>query len=279
MQNRYVRRFWGISLFAILLMCVQASIFSGVTVGTATPSLAEGDEAATDEGAAKTGDEKAEGTAPPKSETMLAWLYRSLGLRYVIIFLFITFNLVALFVMNILAVRRDSVMPEALLQGFEAHLNEKRYQEAYELAKNDESFLGKILAAGMQQLSSGYDNAMSAMEEVGGEENMKMEHRLGYVALIAQVGPMFGLLGTVDGMVMAFDVIAKSSTTPKPSELAQGIGTALVTTVVGLWIAIPSIVYYQIVRNRMVRLVNEVGVISGDLMKRFATVGAGVKKS
>jgi biopolymer transport protein ExbB len=279
MQKRYVRRLWGISLFAVLLMCVQASIFSGVTVGTATPSLAEGEEAAADEAAAAD-EEKAETPSTEKSETMLAWLYRSLGLKYVIVFLFLTFNLVALWVMNILAVRRDSVLPEALLQGFEAHLNEKRYQEAYELAKNDESFLGKVLAAGMQQLSSGYENATAAMEEAGAEENLKMEQRLGYVALIGQIGPMFGLLGTVDGMVQAFDVIAKSQTTPKPSQLAVGIGTALVTTVVGLWIAIPSIAYYQIVRNRLVRLVTEVGVVSGDLMKRFATVGTGgAKKS
>ena len=96
-----------------------------------------------------------------------------------------------------------------------------------------------MLAAGMSKLSDGYDAAMEAMQEVGEEQNMKLEQRNGYIALIAQIGPMFGLLGTVDGMVMAFDVIARSNVTPKPSELAQGIGTALVTTVVGLWIAIP----------------------------------------
>lgn len=280
MQNRYVRRLWGISLFAMLLLCVQVSIFSGITVGTPAPTVAAEDDAAVaEEAPAEEGKEEGKEEAAPKSETMLGWLYRSLGLRYVIIFLFITFNLVAFVTMNLLAVRRDNILPEALVQGFEAHLNEKRYQDAYDLAKGDESFLGKVLTAGMAQLSSGYDNAVSAMEEVGAEENMRLEQRLSYVALIAQVGPMFGLLGTVDGMVMAFDVIAKSSQTPKPSQLAQGIGTALVTTVVGLWIAIPSIAYYHIVRNRMVRLVSEVGVVSGGLMKRFATVGTGPKKS
>jgi biopolymer transport protein ExbB len=67
--------------------------------------------------------------------------------------------------------------------------------------------------------------------------------------------------------------------TPKPSELAQGIGTALVTTVVGLWIAIPCIAFYHIVRNRLTRLVGEVGVVSGNLMKRFAGVQVAAKKA
>ncbi len=283
MQKQCAGRFLGISLMALVLFGLQVGVFSGLTLGTAPPAAAEeGDEAAaTDEGGgAKT--ESAD--AAPKSESMLVWLYNSLKLRYTLIFLFITFNLVALWVMNVLAVRRETVIPAVLLQTFEGHLNEKRYQEAYELAKNDESFLGKVLAAGMQQLSSGYDAAVQAMQEVGEEENMKMEHRLGYVALIAQIAPMFGLLGTVDGMVQAFDVIAKLNTSPRPSQLAAGIGTALVTTLVGLWIAIPSLVYYQFVRNRVNRLVMEVGVVSGELMKRFSTVGtggaaAGAKKS
>src|SRR3989304_3326968 len=107
---------------------------------------------------------------------------------------------------------------------------------------------------------------------------MKLEHRNGYIALIAQIGPMFGLLGTVDGMVMAFDVIAQSNVTPKPSELAQGIGTALVTTVVGLGTALPSIAFYHIIRNRLTKLVAEVGTVSGNLMKRFTPVQPSGKK-
>lgn len=216
--------------------------------------------------------------APASKESFLVWLYKSLGLRYVIIFLIITFNAVALIVMIVLGLRRSVICPDELAIAFEAKLNEKQYQEAYELAKADRSFLGKVLAAGMSKLSDGYDASQTAMQEVGEEQNMKMEQRNGYIALIAQIGPMFGLLGTVDGMVMAFDVIAHSNVTPKPSELAQGIGTALVTTVVGLWIAIPMIAFYQIIRNRLSKLILEAGVVSGNLMKRFATVQVPPKK-
>lgn len=277
MHSAQLKRFLGVSFLAMLVLAVYVGVFTA-SVLKPTPAQAEEET----EGAASAAAENqagGEAESSAKSESMLVWLYKSLGLRYVIVFLFITFNLVALFVMNILAVRREAIIPPALLQMFEAHLNEKRYQEAYELVKADESFLGRVLAAGMQQLSSGYDAAVAAMQEAGEEENMKLEHRLGYVALIGQISPMFGLLGTVDGMIIAFNKIAQSTTTPKPSELAQGIGMALVTTLVGLIIAIPSIVYYQFVRNRLNRLVSEVGVISGELMKRFATVGTGAKKA
>ncbi|MEX2093619.1 MAG: MotA/TolQ/ExbB proton channel family protein, partial [Pirellulales bacterium] len=75
------------------------------------------------------------------------------------------------------------------------------------------------------------------------------------------------------GMVQAFDVIAQSTVSPKPNELAQGIATALVTTLVGLWLAIPAIAAFNILRNYVSRLVLEVGTVSEGLMRRFQNVG------
>ena len=213
-----------------------------------------------------------------RRESFLRWLYKSLKFRYVVIFLILTFNSVALVVMIVLGLRRGSVCPDDLAAAFEAKLNQKQYQDAYEMAKSDKSFLGKVLAAGMSRLSEGHGVVQESMREVGEEQEMRLEQRNGYIALIAQIGPMFGLLGTVDGMVIAFDAIAVKNVTPKPSELAVGIGTALVTTIVGLWIAIPLMVFYHVVRNRLARLAMEVGVVSSNLMKRFETLSASIKK-
>ena len=140
------------------------------------------------------------------------------------------------------------------------------------MAKADESFLGQVLAAGIAKLSAGYDRAVKAMEEVGEEENMKLEHRLGYMALIGSVAPMLGLFGTVDGMIAAFMVIATSNTTPKPSELADGVSTALVTTYVGLAIAIPAITVFNILKSRFARMMLDVAIQSENLMSRFENV-------
>jgi biopolymer transport protein ExbB len=212
--------------------------------------------------------------AAAQGESYLAWMYRSLGPFYSIVFLALSFTLVALVVMNILVARREALMPSKLVETFDNLLNEKKYQEAYELARGDESFLGQVLAAGLARLSAGYSQAVEAMEEVGEEENMKLEQRLSYIALIGTISPMVGLLGTVQGMIASFSVIARSPTTPKPSELAAGISTALFTTLVGLFIAIPAIAVYNILRNRIARLVLEVGTVSEGLMSRFSPSAA-----
>ncbi len=207
--------------------------------------------------------------APPKKKNYLSWAYESLGLGYSLVFLALSFTLVALFVMNLLQARRENVIPTELIEGFEAHLNAKQFQEAYDLASSDESFLGKVLSAGISKVSRGYEPAIEAMQEVGEDESMKLEHRLSYMALIGTISPMIGLLGTVQGMISSFEVIATATAAPKPSELAAGISTALFTTLVGLGIAIPAIAAYGILRNRIDRLVLEVGIISEGLMSRF----------
>ncbi|QDV79941.1 MotA/TolQ/ExbB proton channel family protein [Botrimarina mediterranea] len=215
----------------------------------------------------------AEGAAPAPADrtSYLGWAYKSLGLGYSIVFLALSFTLVSLLVMNLIKATRASIAPPDLVEAFEAHLNAKQFSEAYELANADDSFLGKVLAAGLGRLSNGgdYPRAIEAMQEVGEEENMKLDHRLSYMALIGTIAPMIGLLGTVQGMIASFDVIATSPTTPKPSELAEGIATALFTTLVGLVIAIPAIAAYNILRNRVAELVLQAGIVSEGLMSRF----------
>jgi biopolymer transport protein ExbB len=250
--------------------------FSGVTLMQSPLAAAEEGELLNDElGPAEPAGDGGTTADVPQTESVLTRMARALGWLYGPVFLCISFILVALIVMNLLSARRENVVPVALLEGFEAHLNEKRYQEAYEMAKSDESFLGQVLSAGLAKLSAGYDQAIEAMQEVGEDENMKLEHRLSYLGLIGTISPMVGLLGTVHGMVRAFAKIGVAGAAVKPQQLAGDISTALFTTLVGLMIAIPAIAAYNILRNRVQRLVLEVGILSEGLMSRFATVGAG----
>ncbi|MEN0111813.1 MAG: MotA/TolQ/ExbB proton channel family protein, partial [Planctomycetota bacterium] len=131
--------------------------------------------AATDSGAEATVDRK----------SYLAWAYESLGPGYSLIFLAMSVTLVSLIVMNAVKASRSSIAPADLVEAFEAHLDAKQFTEAYELASADESFLGRVLATGLGRLSSGseYPQAVEAMQEVGEEENMKLEHRLSHLAL------------------------------------------------------------------------------------------------
>ena len=211
----------------------------------------------------------------PSEESMsyLTWVFDALGVGYMLIFLALSFTLVALFVMNLITSARSKVCPVHLVEDFEEMLDNKQYQEAYELAKEHESVLGSVLSAGLSKLSAGYPQAIEAMQEIGEEENMKLEHRLSYMALIGTISPMVGLFGTVHGMITAFQVIATGGSTPEASELAGGISTALFTTLLGLAIAIPAIAVYNILKNRVARLMLEVGILSEGLMGRFEGVG------
>jgi biopolymer transport protein ExbB len=125
----------------------------------------------------------------------------------------------------------------------------------------------------MGKLQSGYPAAVEAMQGAQGEEAMKLEHKISYVSLVGALAPMFGLLGTVDGMVAAFMKIAGSDTAPKPSELAVGISQALVTTLIGLWLAIPAIACYGLLKNWLQRFNMDVEDESTRLMSRFQNMG------
>ena len=228
------------------------------------------DEGASQEPAAPAAAAPAADVPPPsKSKSMLVTTWEALGVRYAVAFLIMSFLLVAVLVMMILAVRKDSFVPADLLQGVEASLNDNNLPAAVELVRADESFLGQVVSAGLGKLQSGKAQAMEAMQVIGEDETMKLEHKLGYLALIGNIAPMVGLLGTVDGMVASFGVIANSEQTPKPAKLAAGIQTALYTTLVGLVIAIPAIICYNLLRNRVQRMVVEAGNESEAMIDKF----------
>ena len=256
---------WAL-VFAIMAGGFLASetVVSWVGLSSNSVAMAQDDAPAEDAGAAP---------AEQERQSMLMWFFGALGWRYTAAFLFLSFTFVAVLVMNLLSARRDAVCPRHLIDAFEANVNEKKFQEAFDLAKSDDSMLGQMLAAGMTKLQSGYDKAVEAMAQVGEDENMKLEHRLAYISLIASISPMVGLLGTVDGMVASFQVIALSGTTPKASDLAEGISMALITTLVGLVLAIPAIVAFNLLKNRQARLTMEVGQAAGNLMGRFENMG------
>ena len=246
----------------LLTACLLASWGFAATFVAPTVAVAQDEEVV---------DEAAE--SEPEGKSYLTFLVESLGLKYVIVFLLLSFGLVALLVMCFMQFRKVVMMPPELSTQFEQHLENKEFQQAYELAKNDDSYLGKVLSAGMSKLQSGYPSAVEAMQAAESEQAMNLEHKISFVSLVGALAPMFGLLGTVDGMVAAFMKIAQSTTTPKPNELATGISQALVTTLIGLWLAIPAIACYALLKNWLQRFNMEVDDESMRLMSRFQNMG------
>jgi biopolymer transport protein ExbB len=216
-----------------------------------------------------TGQILAQDAKTAKTENLLVKTWNSLGAMYAITFLVMSIILVALVVRAILAVQKNNFVPDDLVQGIETSLGEKNAQAAVELVRADDSFLGQVLSAGLGKLQKGKEPAMEAMQIVGESETMRVEHLLSYLALIGNIAPMVGLLGTVQGMVASFGQIANSETTPKPSELAGGIEQALYTTLFGLFLAIPAITIYNILRNRIQRHIMTAGTLSEEILEKF----------
>ncbi len=243
-------------LCGFALFLVFSSSVATVMVVTSPAAMAEDEKSAN----------------PNADKSALEFFFEAMGWTYSISFGLLSFFFVAMLVMNFMAIRREAMMPSLLVQGFEAQLNEKQYQGAFEMAKADQSFLGKVLAAGMSKLSGGYGEASAAMQETGDYENMIMEHRLSYIALVGSIAPMLGLLGTVHGMVEAFAKIASMDQPPPPNELAKGVMTALITTLVGLVMAIPAVMIYAFLKNRLQSIGSEMGTTIGNLMGRFSNL-------
>ncbi len=266
--NAVLFRSLGSALILSMIFCFAIGLTSTSVFPTTAAVYAQEDgDAGADEGGA------APAQAEKVTESYLVWYLKALGPIFAPAFFILSVFFVTFVILNYMAINRNNVMPQPMVDQFSAQLDEKNYQEAYETAKASESAQGKILAAGLAKMGSGYETAERAMSDVAEEEIMRLEHRLGFVSMIAGLAPMVGLLGTVYGMVESFNVIARSASAPQASELAGGISTALITTEVGLFIAIPAIIFYEILRNKLALLVLEMTVQTESLMARFKGQG------
>ncbi len=108
----------------------------------------------------------------------------------------------------------------------------------------------------------------TAFQEAADEEDVQLGNKIGWLSLIAAISPMMGLLGTVNGMVAAFGEIALKPSV-KPNDLAAGIKGALITTLLGLVVAIPVTTVYVFLRNRVTMASIEIGGMVEELFERF----------
>ena len=107
------------------------------------------------------------------------------------------------------------------------------------------------------------------MDEVSEEESIKLHQKIGWLSLIGNIAPMLGLFGTVLGMIGAFNEITRLGAAVTPQDLSKGISTALITTLFGLFVAMPSLFFFFLFRNKVVKVSLEINAIADDLVERF----------
>lgn len=134
------------------------------------------------------------------------------------------------------------------------YIKNNKIREAVKLCDENRSPIAKILKAGIVKFGSSEEKIKKNIEDASLFEIPKLESRLSVLATIAHVSPLLGLLGTVTGMTASFHTIqvrTASFNPVTPGDLAGSIGEALLTTVAGLIVAIPTFVAYNYCVNRV----------------------------
>ncbi|MFQ6111902.1 MAG: MotA/TolQ/ExbB proton channel family protein, partial [Nitrospinota bacterium] len=133
--------------------------------------------------------------------------------------------------------------------------------------------ISRILRAGLQRRAFGFQEMERAIEGAGQHEVSVLSANLRILGVIANLAPMLGLLGTVVGMIRAFNVISQSGT-GNPGLVAAGISEALLTTAAGLTVGIPALAAYHFLRAKVDRYIHEMESISMDFVQGMAEAAA-----
>ena len=173
---------------------------------------------------------------------------------------------------HFLTVRRKDLMPSGLDEEVKNLLAHGKVEEAQQVCHQQPSLLSFVLLHGIAELEYGWSAVEKTLEDALAEQAARLFRKIEYLNVIGNLCPMVGLLGTVVGIVIAFQQVAQSQGTAGAAELASGIYQALVTTVGGLLVAIPALGAFAVFRNRIDQYVAEAAFLAqqvfGPLRKK-----------
>ena len=176
----------------------------------------------------------------------------------------------ALIVYYAMVLRARNVAPAAQALRLRELLKEKRGRDARELCAQQPTALAAVAAAGLDFLRENPAAKPGILKEVmeseGARQAGRMQNMIHYLLDLSAVAPMVGLLGTVIGMLKAFNSVAFDLAKARPMELAAGVGQALITTIAGLIIAIPAMIAYAWFRGRVIKLIGQMEGSATDLL-------------
>ena len=170
-------------------------------------------------------------------------------------------GLITMIIVNIRMVSRRNLLPPTVVAPIRAAAQNRDVGQMHQLATSSPCLFTNGLVPGLRKINpddvaASKQDMENAIAEAVGREEAQVGFWINFLSLITGVSPMIGLLGTVSGMIGAFQKIGMGGM-GKPELLASNIGEALITTATGLCIAIPAMFAYFIFRNNLSRIVRE----------------------
>jgi biopolymer transport protein ExbB len=165
------------------------------------------------------------------------------------------------------------IIPESLVNEVREAMEQGDVMKALQRCEKDQGPLPSILQAGFRNVKEGFEVIQEQVGSAADLESEKLMQRVAYLNMCGSIAPMLGLLGTVQGMIMAFANLANSeSGAAQQSMLALNIAQALWTTAAGLVVAIPAVSLYTYFKNRLSRIILTMEGMTMDLIKALRNV-------
>jgi biopolymer transport protein ExbB len=203
---------------------------------------------------------------PPEGFFEILFSGGPVGVAIMLVLIALSLTATYLIFEQLLTLRKRDLLPDELAESLRGLVAAGRLAEADQLCRTQPSLLSFIVMQGLAERTGGWWAVEKSMEEALAEQAARLFRKVEYLSVIGNIAPMVGLLGTVTGMIMAFHRVAATSGAAGAPELAEGIYQALVTTVVGLIIAIPSLGAFAIFRNRVDELAAEAAYMAQHVM-------------
>ena len=171
---------------------------------------------------------------------------------------------IAIVVERIIFLNKIKKQNQALWSRVQPEISNGQLATALRTAKEDDSEVGRVLDYGLSAATAGadMDHVESALEEGLLESMPRLEARTTYVATFANIATLLGLLGTVQGLISAFESVANADPAAKGDLLSAAISVAMNTTAFGLGMAIPLLLAYTFLQNYTQQVVESIEMIS-----------------
>jgi len=185
----------------------------------------------------------------------------------------------AIFLERLLVLRKNKIVPTVFVQTIRQNLKMKgnnwTYRDVYQFVNSSpekNTCFAKVLKSGLRLHKEGVPGMKAAIESATLLEGREFDKRVSLLGLMANLAPLLGFLGTVTGMIKAFESMSRMAST-SPAIVGGGISEALITTAFGLFVGIPLLVCYYNVKGVVENIMGEIDEKAVEIVELVACKG------